>query len=457
MTNLLNTILRIKERQMRWLSSHKVLVTVVGLVILAVLGYKILFRTTGGSRPDLSITQVEKGDIGRMLKVSGIVKPFQAWKVTSLVSAKIKTIHVKEGDMVTKGQILVQLDEDELNAKLATARASYLKALGRMREVKNWQSSPSYIDAKGSLEINQLERDAKEKEYTQNLQLFKAKAISKQDLDRSKIEMDRARANAVKSKANLGEVHAKGGPQAFKEAEAELTAAKLALRDAEENLANKDIRAPEAGIVRIARSSSGGSKGGPAVETTLTERSSVAPGQVLFIIYSRDQLAVDVYVNEYDVLKLHPGQPCMISVPALPMSLFSGQVASISTESSEKLTAFKLRCQILKSGPKDSPKSLPEGEAAENQQIKEGMTANVMIPLEKKTNVLLVPVSSLAKQNGRTGVFLMEKGKPIFTETKVGIISEDKAEILEGLKEGQDILEGVPGGILEKPSDSGEQ
>ena len=62
-----------------------------------------------------------------------------------------------------------------------------------------------------------------------------------------------------------------------------------------------------------------------------------------------------------------------------------------------------------------APNSSEKMEAKNNntlKQVKVGMTAHVMIPLEKKSAVLLVPVSSLVKQGGRTGVFSMKTGKP---------------------------------------------
>ncbi len=52
-------------------------------------------------------------------------------------------------------------------------------------------------------------------------------------------------------------------------------------------------------------------------------------------------------------------------------------------------------------------------------------------------------------------MFVMEPGKPVFTQVKVGIISPDEAEIGEGLEEGQEILEEMPAKLLEKPSVSG--
>jgi len=78
-----------------------------------------------------------------------------------------------------------------------------------------------------------------------------------------------------------------------------------------------------------------------------------------------------------------------------------------------------------------------------------------MIPLEKKTDVLVVPLSSLVKKDNLTGVFLMLKDKPVFTPVKVGMVSQTEAEITEGLEEGQKIIEEVPEKLLEKSSGSG--
>jgi hypothetical protein len=148
--------------------------------------------------------------------------------------------------------------------------------------------------------------------------------------------------------------------------------------------------------------------------------------------------------------------------------MFEGRVDSVTTEFVDKLTAFKVRCRILpssgrqKSGkeqdeetnsPGVSPPKTPDGGAAPQMIV--GMTTNVAIPLERKTDVLLVPISALVRRNSTSGVFVMDNGKPVFTEVKTGIVSQNEAEIIEGLEEGQEILEEVPGKLLEKPSFSG--
>ena len=454
---------------MRWPFSRKILLMVVVVLVLVIVGSKLLFRRSTGPLGSVTTCEVRTGDIGRMLQLSGTIRPLVTWKVASLAGAKIETVAVKDGDQVKKGQLLIGLDKDELTAKLATAKAAFLKAKENLKHILNWRSSPAYIDAKAKVESGQTELESKEQRYEQNQQLYAAKAISKQDLDRSKLELDKARADLNKARANMAETEEKGGHQAVEQAQAEYTAAKLALREAEENLANKDIRAPATGIATFAQSGAGqGGRGNPGVESTLTENSSVSPGQVLFEVQSHEQLAVDVYVSETDFLKINIGDPCIIAVPAIPGAAFPGKVHSLTTEISDKVTTFKLRCEIL---PPDStmmgkskkeepaPNSSEKMEAKNNntlKQVKVGMTAHVMIPLEKKSAVLLVPVSSLVKQGGRTGVFSMKTGKPVFTPVQVGIISQNRAEIVRGLTKGQRILMNVPEKLLEKPVGSGD-
>jgi multidrug efflux pump subunit AcrA (membrane-fusion protein) len=454
--------------------SIKNIVALGALLVLAWLGYKMF---PGSSKPpslNFSTTQVRRGDIGLSLALSGVVKPLRTLKLTSSVGAKIKAVYVKDGQLVHRGQLILEFDEEELKSRLASARVRYLKAQTDIKTVENWRSSPSYVDTKANMELRQVELGVKEKEYTQNQQLYQAKAISKQDLERSKLELDRAKSELDKSKAQLVETEAKGGTQALQEAQAGLIVAEIALREARENLADKDLRAPEVGIIHFGQLEGQGAKGAQSAELSLSPKSSVSPGQLLFTIESHDQLAAEVYVNEYDIHKVHPDQMCMIKLRALPDVPLEGRVDSISTEFADKLAAFKVVCRILpapgrqntteKTAPapgKNTPNILPGPASAEqkdtNANIIVGMSTSVSIPLEARRDVLIVPVTALVKQNNTSGVFVMKNGNPVFTAVQVGMVSQNEAEITEGLEEDQEILEEVPGKLLEKPSPAGEE
>jgi multidrug efflux pump subunit AcrA (membrane-fusion protein) len=444
---------------MRRFLSFKVLLATVGVVALAILGYSLWPRPSAEDLGDLRTRRVTLGGIGRMAYVSGTIKPLVTRKVASSVGAKIKKILVKDGDLVAKGQILIQLDEDELTAKLAKARAQYLRTLSLLREIQNWHSSPSFIEARSGLETHQMDFESKQREYEQNQQLYKAKAIARQDLDRSKNEMERARVELEKARAQLAQSRIKGGPDALKEGEANFTAAKLGLREAQEALAHKDIRSPVAGVLRFSQPNLGGGGGKmgsmPKGESTLTENSSVSPGQVLFHIESHEHLGVEVFIQESDALLIKPDHPCFFSLAAHPETSFPGLVESVSVDIQDKFSRFIAKCRIVQ--PDTTFEDLHSPGNAENDgtkrpklPIKVGMMANIAIPLEKKTDVLLVPVTALVKEGGRTGVFLMNKGKPVFHEVKVGIVNQDEAEITEGLQEGQVVLTEVPGKLLKK-------
>lgn len=442
---------------MRRLLSVKVLLVVLGGVLLVVLGYFLWPRASEDDLGDLKTCRVSLEGIGRMAYVSGTIKPLVTRKVASSVGAKIKAILVKDGDLVAKGQILLQLDEDELTAKVAKAKAQYFKTLSALKEIQNWQSSPSFIEAKSGLGIHQMEFESKQKEYEQNQRLYEAKAIAKQDLERSKNDMERARVDLEKARAQLALSQLKGGPDVLKEAEANVTAAKLGLREAEEALAQKDIRAPVAGVVRFSQPGQGGEKSGssPKGESSLTENSSVSPGQTLFQIESHEHLGVEVYVQEADAQLITRDHPCFFSLAAHPETAFPGFVESVSVDVQDKFPRFIARCRITEPDKKfedlHSPGNAGEGETGRPKlPVKVGMMANLAIPLEKKTEVLVVPVTALVKDGSRTGVFRMNKGKPVFQEVKVGIVTQEEAEILEGLQEGQVILAEVPGKLMKK-------
>ncbi len=422
----------------RWFSLKNILVTLAVLVVVW-LGLKMWFRAPKNRLQNLATTRVTRENIGRTLQLSGTVKPLHTVKIISQVSARVKNIHIKDGELVIKDRLLLEFDVDELTSKLASARANHFKALSGLREVENSRSSPRYVDIKANLEISQAELATREKAYVQNQQLYQAKAISRQDLERSKLDLDRARADLGKYQAQLLEFEKKYGPQAMQEAQAQL--------------------------------SLDGSKGQSSGETSLSPKSSVSPGQVLFSLESHDQLAVEVFVNEEDILKVHPGQPCAIRLPALPGDKFGGQVESITpTEIGDRFTAFKVRCRILplagkentpnkeqdleSQPPRISSDKMPPVTGSGSQMIV-GMRSNVTIPLEERTNVLIIPITSLVKKNGTPGVFAMNKVKPVFTPVKVGVVSQNAAEIIEGLDEGQEILEEVPGKLLEQSSFSG--
>lgn len=395
---------------------------ILGLVALTIV-VCLYFLWPGHRRDNVSAEsdtyKVIRGDIASKLRQGGTIEAIKTESVASVINGRNNEVLVKEGDFVQKGQVLIRFREEDLLSKLETERAKYIKAKSRLDEVKNWYSSSTFINAKTNLETSRASCEDAGNTYKQNQELFKAKAIAKQDMDKSLLEFNRARASLEGAQAQFEEAKIKGNADALKEAMAGFIADKIAFKDAEMALAQKDVRAPCSGVVSLRQGVQNA-----AAEKAVSLNRTVSPGEFLLTIADHDRLCVDCKVDEFDIYRIRLGQECKIIIPALSGEAFDGRVVGIAPQTSEKGTFFQVRSEIEK------PSTL----------LKVGISATVEITFEEKNGVLVVPLSALVKQGGRMGVYLITGEKPQFTEVKIGLTDNDVAEVIDGLSEGKEIL-----------------
>ena len=373
---------------------------------------------------------VSRGDISRTVQLVGKVQSLLSENVVSSVNARIKEVFVKDGDYVEKGQILILLNENDLKNKLEEARSKYINAKTSLEELRKWECSPAYVSANTKVETSKADCADKEKTLLENIELYEAKAISRNDLDRSKRDLQRSKLDLEAAIAQFEETKSKGNKSAKQMAQSNFICAEIDFRDAQAAMEHVKIVAPCTGIVSIEKQSS--PTGGEAVKA-VSENRTVSPGDILMTVDERSRLAVGVQLNEYDVYSIREGQDCSISAPALPGQRFTGKVVSISPKSSNRDdTSFQMVAQIDQL----------------NAPLKFGMTAYVQLLLQEKTNVLFVPTSALVSNNMQTGVYLPGKVEPEFIPVHVGVRNYDVAEILNGLSEGQQILCRVPASLF---------
>lgn len=136
------------------------------------------------------------------------------------------------------------------------------------------------------------------------------------------------------------------------------------------------------------------------------------------------EVKADIY--EEDVVNIQKDNPVQISIPAFPDQIFNGRVISI--DPSEKLIDGVVYYEV----------TIGFDETIEG--IKPGMTADVAIETGRKENVLIVPRGGVKKKNGQNTVLVLEKGKLVEKNVKIGLVGEDSVEILSGLEEGAKIV-----------------
>jgi HlyD family secretion protein len=405
---------------------------ILGLVAIAIV-LSLYFLWPGQKREDLAtesdICKVVREDIASKIRQGGTIEALKTVTVSSGINGKINEVLVKDGDFVKKGQVLIRFREEDLLSKLETERSKYIKSKSRLEEVKGWQKSSTFINAKTNLETSRASCEDADNTYKQNQDLFKAKAIAKQDLDKSLLELTRARAALEGAQAQFEEAKVRGNADALKEAKAAFIADEIAFKDAEMALAQKDVKAPCSGVVSLRQPGATGT-----TERAISINRSVSPGEFLLTIADHDRLCVDCKVDEFDIYRIRLGQECKIIIPALSGEAFAGRVVGIAPQTSDKGTFFLVRSEIEK------PSAL----------LKVGISATVEITFEERNGVLVVPLTALVKRGGQLGVYLINGKKPRYTEVKIGLTDNDVAEVVDGLSEGQEVLRRAPAKSVEE-------
>ncbi|MDT8902241.1 efflux RND transporter periplasmic adaptor subunit [Anaeroselena agilis] len=185
--------------------------------------------------------------------------------------------------------------------------------------------------------------------------------------------------------------------------------------DAASQLNDTIIKAPIDGIV-IGKPIPAGQTVSPGISTPM----------VLMTIADMSKMQISVQVDESDVGRVKKGQKVSFTVDAYPDKTFAGTVSNVSNKASiqSNVVYYPVTVDI------DSPQGL----------LKPTMTARVSIHVGESKNVLIVPLSAVKQTKGQQYVQVMKDGKPQNVTVKLGLASDDRVEIADGLKDGDKIL-----------------
>ncbi|MBU4124633.1 MAG: efflux RND transporter periplasmic adaptor subunit, partial [Nanoarchaeota archaeon] len=156
------------------------------------------------------------------------------------------------------------------------------------------------------------------------------------------------------------------------------------------------------------------------------ETAQVTDSVIGFLPSGPFQVEVDIY--EEDIVDIRVDNLVEISLPAFPNNVFMGKV--ISVDPAEKLIGGVVYYEVNISFEDN------------NQNIKPGMTADIVIQTDKKENVLVVPQEATEKRNGIRMVKVYTDKSLVYMEIKMGLEGEDYIEIISGLEEGAMVIIG---------------
>jgi HlyD family secretion protein len=382
------------------------------VVVLVVAGAAGLATLKGASvNVDPSrLATVERGTMVKSVVATGKVEPITKVEIKSKANGIIKALHVDMDSVVREGDVLVELDKDQLAAALRGAEANLLAARASL-EAAEAQLKKNHVEAEGP------DAEFARRAYVRAKNLFTQSLIAQSSLEDAQSVQDVAENRKRAAESQLAISQAK-----VAEARAQVAQAQAAADRAAEDVANATIRAPIRATV-LSRDVEIGSPVSSILNLGANATLVMTLGDI-------DQVFVRGKVDEADIGRVQLGQTARIRVETFKDRVFNGRVTQISPMGVEKdnVTNFEVRVSIENPG----------------KELKANMTANAEIVLEEHANAIIVPEACVtydAQKNAFVEVVAADaKNGRKKVAVKIGIGNGTKMEILDGLKPGDKVV-----------------
>jgi HlyD family secretion protein len=380
------------------------------LVVAVALGVAVAARGNTTKFEPSQLAKAERGDIARSVVATGKVQPITKVEVKSKASGIVTRLDTDINAHVHQGQVLAQLDQQEILDQVAAQKAMLTAAESNARA------------AAASIEYDKVNAEAPDlpmykHTYDRALEMSKEGVVSQQSLDDAQQKYLFAANTRDKAVSQINVDTSK-----LRQAQAQVAQNQASLKQLEEQLSYTTITSPMDGTI-LSRDV----EMGDAVSSILVLGSTAT---LVMTIGDTRQVYVQGKVDEADIGKVYMGQPARIKVESFKDKTFLGKVTKIAPLGVEKdnVTTFEVRVSI------DNP----------GGELKANMTANAEILQDEHKNVLTVPEQAVMYDNNRNATVEVPDPKQKTGRRKVsiqaGISNGTKTEILSGLNSGDTVI-----------------
>jgi RND family efflux transporter MFP subunit len=348
------------------------------VLLIGLIGWLVnqrLHESGSGSKPEddknrpvpVEAAPIEVGDMELRRAFSGTLQAYSEFVVAPKVSGRIEQIDADLADLVTRGQLVARLDNDEYVQAVRQAEADLAVARANLAEAESLLK----IAAR---ELQRVER-------------LRQKGVS------SESQRDTAKADQLAKQAHVEVTRAQ-----VTRAQAELETARIRL-----------------GYTQVKADWGSGSEQRIVAERYVDEGETVSANAQLLRIVELDPIKVVFYVTERDYARLRPGQAARLATDAYPGETFLAEIVRISPVFRENTRQAQVELKV------DNPKL----------RLKPGMFARVEVVLARSESVPIVPEQALVKRDGKDGVFVVDSSgtQVSWRPVKVGIRQSQRVGI----------------------------
>ncbi|NIM04603.1 MAG: efflux RND transporter periplasmic adaptor subunit [Armatimonadetes bacterium] len=462
-------------------AKKRILAALVALFFMVGIVWVVNARKGKGSEAaSFEFAEVERGLVRQTVSADGLLQPLTTVVVKSYAGGSVDILAVEVGDEVKPGDLIAKIDPTDSLTAYEQARADLTAAEARLLQAREQglaqpaltrasiaQAEANYEVAKKELERLQaashpqtraqvqtaLDKakanlDIAEKELARALELKERgfvsqsevdTAVNRRDLAKAELEsaqrrwetleeelaadLAAAKARVQQAKASLDRAHADEVQDRLREAEvasarAQVERANASVNNARTMLDYTTVRAPRAGVILRKFVEQG---------TIITSgRSAIAQGTDIVELGDLSKMFAEVSLDESDVAKVRLEQPVEIQVEAFLEEKFRGVVTRIAPQAAteQNITTVSVDVEI------DNP----------DARLKPGMTASCDFQVAAVENALYLPNRAVREGGGGHLVTILESNEEKDVLIAVGLVGDERIQVLEGLKEGDQVV-----------------
>jgi HlyD family secretion protein len=366
-----------------------------------------------------------------VLTAGGYIIPRHRIDIASKVSGQVEEVLFEKGDVVKAGQVLARLDDREIRAQLAQARANRQAAQARLDEALAGSRPQELQRAQATLEQAEANLRTTKLNLDRARQLNQTGVWAKQALDDAQNNYDVAVAQAKVAHENYELTRIGPRKEQIELSRAQVAEADAAIRGLETQLEYTVIRAPVDGTI-LDRAV----EKGEMLTTGFYGGRGPKPG--LGSLADLKELEIELDINEADISRVHLGQQCTVSPDSYPDRKYKARVREIAPEANRQKATIQVKVAI------ESP----------DKYLRPETNAKVNFLEEAKPssdeNRILIPKSAVTDHQGTPSVFLIKDGRAARQGIKTSKELGGQIEVISGLVGGEQLivrgLEGITEG-----------
>lgn len=351
----------------------------------------------------VSTLKIEPASIVGNGTFSGVIESKNEVVISTKIPGNIKDIHVNVGDEVQKGDVLFELENTDLKASVEQARQNLLIAQANLDNISKGARPQEIEQVNQAVYQAKTQLDVTKSNYERIKELYEAQAVSQQKHDQSLAELNMAEA-AYKSALEKQSLIEEGASEdTIKAAQAQVGLAEANLKLAQAKLDDTIIESPISGRIGFVKFEPG---------------EFVMSGVPIIQVIDDENMVVDLELSEEYISKIGLSDKVVINIDSLSSKDFTGTITEISPAADNKSKLYPIEISISDS----------------SNEIKPGMTASVTFELDKKENIIVVPIDATFEEYGELYVYIVEDGRAVKTKVVAGINDGKQVEINNGLQ-----------------------